>query len=96
MKQSAVVINTARGAVTDEKALADAVKSGRIGGLGVDVYSVEPFTQEHPFSEILDLPNVCLTPHMGWGSFEARRRCVEKIAENIKNFYKGETHNRIV
>ena len=96
MKQSAVVINTARGAVTDEKALADAIKTGRLGGLGVDVYSVEPFTQEHPFYEILHYDNVCLTPHMGWGSAEARERCVQKIAENISCFFAGENHNRII
>lgn len=96
MKSTAVVVNTARGAVADEKALADAIKSGRLGGLGVDVYSVEPFTQEHPFYEILNYDNVCLTPHMGWGSAEARARCVQRIAENIQKFFAGETHNRIV
>lgn len=96
MKKNAVVINTARGAVADEQALADAVKEGRIGGLGVDVYSAEPFSQDHPFYEILGYDNVCLTPHMGWGSAEARARCVERIAENIERFYQGEDHNRIV
>ncbi len=96
MKKTAVVVNTARGAVTDEKALADAIKENRIGALGVDVYSVEPFTQDHPFYEILKYDNVCLTPHMGWGSAEARARCVNLMAENISRFYAGETHNRIV
>lgn len=96
MKKTAVVINTARGAVTDEKALAHAIKEGGIGALGVDVYSVEPFTQEHPFYEILNYDNVCLTPHMGWGSAEARARCVRMIAENIQRFFAGENHNRIV
>lgn len=96
MKKTAVVINTARGAVADEKALADAVKEGRIGGLGVDVYTAEPFPTEHPYTEILGYDNVCLTPHMGWGAFEARSRCVAKIAENIESFYGGENKNRIV
>lgn len=96
MKNTAVVVNTARGAVADERALSEAVKEGRIGALGVDVYSVEPFGTEHPFYEILDYDNVCLTPHMGWGSAEARARCVEKIAENIKKFYSGAEHNRVV
>lgn len=96
MKKTAVVINTARGAVADEQALADAIKEERIGGLGVDVYSKEPFPAEHPYTEILGYDNVCLTPHMGWGSYEARNRCVERMAENIENFFKGENRNRIV
>ncbi len=96
MKNTAIVINTARGAVADEKALADAIKQGRIGGLGVDVYTAEPFSTEHPFTEILGYDNVCLTPHMGWGAYEARSRCIEKIAENIEGFYSGEQKNRIV
>ncbi len=96
MKKTAIVINTARGAVADEIALADAVKAGNIGGLGVDVYTAEPFPSEHPYTEILGYDNVCLTPHMGWGSYEARNRCIEKIAENITCFYSGEMKNRIV
>ena len=96
MKSNAVVVNTARGAVTDEKALAEAVKNGRIGGLGVDVYSVEPFTESHPFTEILGLQNVILTPHMAWGSYEARNRCVKIMAENILIYFDGGTKNRIV
>ncbi len=95
-KKTAVVINTARGAVADEKALADAIKEGKIGALGVDVYSCEPFPKDHPYTEILGYDNVCFTPHMGWGSFEARNRCIERMAENIENFYKGENKNRIV
>lgn len=96
MKPGAVVINTARGAVTDEQALADAVLSGRLGGLGVDVYSTEPFGREHPFYSIRHLENVCLTPHMAWGSAESRARCVAEMAENIRAFFAGEARNRIV
>ncbi len=96
MKKNAIVVNTARGAVTDEKALTEAIKKGEIGGLGVDVYSVEPFPENHPFTEILGYDNVIFTPHMAWGSYEARNRCVKIMAENIKSFYSGETKNRIV
>ena len=95
MKDGVVIVNTARGAVCDEKAIADAVISGKIGALGCDVYSKEPFGEDHPFSAILDRPNVCLTPHMAWGSYEARQRCVRRMAENITEFYKGNYHNRI-
>jgi len=95
-KKTAIIINTARGAVADEQALADAIKEERIGGLGIDVYSQEPFPADHPYTEILGYKNVCLTPHMGWGSYEARNRCIVKISENIESFYKGENKNRIV
>lgn len=96
MKKTAIVINTARGAVADEKALAEAVKRGNIGGIGIDVYSVEPFGEDHPYNEILRLDNVILTPHMAWGSYEARNRCVRIMAENIKRFYNSDNTNRIV
>lgn len=95
MKQGTIVVNTARGAVCDEEALADAVKERRIL-LGCDVYSVEPFGEEHPFYEIMNLENVCLTPHMAWGAYESRMRCVRIISENIKGFFDGKEQNRIV
>ncbi|MBE6767558.1 MAG: hydroxyacid dehydrogenase [Ruminococcaceae bacterium] len=96
MKKGAIVVNTARGAVTDEAALAEAVLNGHLGGLGVDVYSVEPFSKDHPFWALRERENVCLTPHMAWGSVEARARCVSMMAENITRFFAGERHNRVV
>ena len=95
MKRDAVFINVARGAVTDEAALADAVAEGRLGGIGVDVYSVEPFPKEHPFYAIRRLPNVCLTPHMAWGAYEARARCLFEICRNIEAFARGDRRNRV-
>lgn len=96
MKKNVILVNTARGAVTDEEALAEAVERGTIGGLGVDVYSVEPFGPAHPYQRILDRPNVCLTPHVAWGAVEARNRCIEEAAKNAAAFWKGETRNRVV
>lgn len=96
MRDGVIIINTARGAVCDESALAWGIKSGKLGGLGVDVYSSEPFPAEHPLSEIMDRDNVCLTPHMAWGSSEARARCVGVIAQNIESFASGGNSNRIV
>lgn len=96
MKQGVILVNVARGAVTDEEALAQAVENGKIGGLGVDVYSVEPFPESHPFTRILGRDNVCLTPHMAWGSAEARNRCVSEMAENARVFFDGGIRNRIV
>jgi glycerate dehydrogenase len=95
MKNDVIVVNEARGAVTDEAALSLAVKEGRIGALGCDVYSVEPFGTDHPFYEIKERPNVCLTPHMAWGAYEARVRCLGEIVLNIKAFFNGEIRNRV-
>lgn len=96
MKPHAILINMARGAVTDENALADAIEQGMLGGLGVDVYSREPFGEDHPFQRLLHYDNVCLTPHMAWGSAEARARCIAIIADNITHFYARKSQNRIV
>lgn len=95
MKPDALFINAARGAVTDEQALADAVKENRIGGLGVDVYSVEPFPESHPFYEIREDDRVCLTPHLAWGAYEARERCIREIVMNIKAFQEGKPRNKV-
>lgn len=95
MKKDVIIVNAARGAVTDERALAEALKKGRIGALGSDVYSTEPFGKTHPFYEIKDHPNVCFTPHMAWGAYEARVRCLEEIVKNIKAYYAGEKRCRV-
>ena len=95
MKKNAIFINVARGAVTDEAALAEAILENRLGALGIDVYTEEPFREKHPFQQLLEHPNVCLTPHMAWGSFEARKRCVATVAENIRAFQLGEKRNRV-
>lgn len=96
MKDGAVLVNVSRGAVTDEKALADALLSGKLGGIGIDVYSCEPFGTDHPFYGLLDKDNVCFTPHMAWGAAEARNRCIREIGKNISAFFAGEVRNRIV
>ena len=96
MKSNVILYNAARGAVTDERAVAEAVKSGRIGAFGCDVYSEEPFGKSHPMYEIKELPNVCLTPHMAWGSYEARNRCLNEIIENIRDFKSGVRRNAVV
>ena len=95
MKKSVILVNTARGAVTDEEAICKAIENKEIGAFGTDVYSQEPFDKTHPFSKIMGYKNVCLTPHMAWGSFESRARCIEEIAKNIESFKNGGTRNRI-
>ncbi len=96
MKDGVIVINVARGAVADEEALTEAIESGKLGGLGVDVFTSEPFGTEHPYNRILGRENVYFTPHMAWGSLEARNRCVLAVAENISSFYQDKHKNRIV
>lgn len=95
MKKGVIVVNTARGAVTDEAALAKALVDGHLGGLGIDVYSAEPMTQTSPFYPIRDLPNLCLSPHMAWAAYEARCRCLSEICENIRCYLKGENRSRV-
>lgn len=96
MKDDAILVNVARGAVCDEEAIADAILEGKLGGVGIDVYSKEPFGADHPCARIAGRDNVVLTPHMAWGSHEARVRCCEEIALNIESYLKGEKRNRIV
>lgn len=95
MKEGVILVNVARGAVVDENAVANAFKSGKLGGFGCDVYSAEPFGKDHPYYEIKDMDNVILTPHMAWGSYEARLRLCNEVKENIIAFFKGDIKNRI-
>ena len=95
MKKDAIVINVARGAVADEAALAEAMKNGRIGGLGIDVYTTEPLPKDNPLMEIKDNPRVCLTPHNAWGAYEARVRCIEIMKQNADVFLSGGIQNRV-
>ena len=95
MKPDVILVNEARGAVTDEKAVADAIIDGKIAGFGCDVYSTEPFGKDHPFYSRKDRKNVILTPHAAWGSYEARKRCIEIIAQNINAFLDGKMQNRV-
>jgi glycerate dehydrogenase len=96
MKKDAILVNVARGAVCDEEAVANAIIDGKLGGVGIDVYSKEPFGEDHPMARIAGRDNVILTPHMAWGSYEARVRCCEEIALNIESYIKGDRRNRIV
>ncbi|MBQ8163662.1 MAG: hydroxyacid dehydrogenase [Clostridia bacterium] len=93
MKKDAIVINMARGGVWDEKAAANAVLEGKIGGLGCDVFSSEPIPKDHPFTSLYGLKNVSLTPHMAWGSFESRTRCFNTVLSNIEDFLSGSPKN---
>ena len=95
MKKDVVIVNEARGAVVNEYDIAQAIKKGTIGAFGSDVYSTEPFGDDHPFYKIKENYNVLLTPHAAWGAYESRVRCINIICENITAYINGERHNRV-
>ena len=94
MKSDAILINTARGALVDEQALADALRAGKLGGAGIDVLSEEPPIHGNPLLAP-DIPNLIVTPHIAWATREARRRAVDEMAANITAFLSGEKRNRV-
>ena len=94
MKKDAILINTARGGIVDEQALADALKSGEIGGAGFDVLTTEPPRDSNVLLE-LDIPNLIITPHIAWAANESRQRLIDQVVENIESFLKGEKRNRV-
>ncbi|MHA1539388.1 MAG: NAD(P)-dependent oxidoreductase [Alphaproteobacteria bacterium] len=91
-KSSAILINTARGGLIDEDALLKVVQNERIARVYLDVLHAEPPASDHPFFKE---SRIVLTPHIGWGSLEARQRLVEKVTENVKAFVAGESLNRV-
>jgi len=92
MKADALLINTARGGLVDEPALAEALREGRLGGAGFDVLTVEPPRQGNPLLAA-DLPNLILTPHMAWASRESRQRLLDQVADNIQAYRQGRPQN---
>ena len=95
MKRDAVLINTARGGIVDEQALADALRAGRPGGAGVDVLTEEPPVNGNPLLAA-DIPNLIVTPHSAWASRETRQRVVYEVVANIHAFLDGAPRNLVV
>jgi glycerate dehydrogenase len=94
MRKTALLINTARGGIVDESALAYALKNGMIAGAGVDVLSHEPPDAGHPLLA-QDIPHLLVTPHIAWASREARQRVLDETSENIRCFLTGKPRNLV-
>ncbi|WP_043306920.1 2-hydroxyacid dehydrogenase [Pseudomonas sp. ML96] len=88
MKPQALLINTARGGLVDEQALADTLRAGHLGGAAFDVLSEEPPRNGNPLLA-QDIPRLIITPHNAWGSREARQRIVGQLSENARAFFAG-------
>jgi phosphoglycerate dehydrogenase-like enzyme len=93
MRPGAIVINTARGALVDEVALAEALLSGRLGGAGLDVFSSEPIAEGSP---LLTASNVVLSPHVGWLTFPALVRSVRFAVQNVRRLVSGDPIQSLV
>ncbi|MCQ2419435.1 MAG: D-2-hydroxyacid dehydrogenase, partial [Clostridia bacterium] len=90
MKDGVLFINTSRGGLIVEQDVADALRSGKIAGAGIDALIREPITFENP---LFTAPNLLLTPHFGWAPFEARQRLLQIAEDNLRCFLEGKPIN---
>lgn len=96
MKPTAFLINTARGALIDEAALIEALRTKRLAGAALDVISHEPPPENHPVIKAAkEVDNLIVTPHIAWSAREARERLLLEVAENISSFFEGHPRNLV-
>ncbi len=95
MKPTAVLINTARGGLVDSTALVDALADGKIAAAAIDVLPNEPPVDGDPLLDYAG-DNLIITPHIAWGTVEARQNAINEVAENVRAFLAGEKRNRVV
>ena len=95
MWRKPLLINTARGGLVDESAVAPALELGQISGAGFDVVSVEPPSPDHPFMSLNQRPDFILTPHVAWASDEAIQGLADQLIDNIETFVSGQPNNLV-
>ena len=96
MARKPLLINTARGGLVDEAALAVALRTGQIAGAGFDVVTTEPPPDDHPLVQLLELPNFILTPHVAWASQEAIQGLADQLIDNVEAFWAGSPRNVVL
>lgn len=94
MKKSAILINTARGGLVDSAALADALRNGEIAAAAIDVLPQEPPVKGDPLLEY-EGDNLLVTPHIAWGTLQARQNAIDELTANVRAFLEGERRNRV-
>ncbi len=92
MRPDAILINTARGGLIDDRALVDALKNGRLAGAGIDVLRNEPPSEGNPLLEV-DVPNLIVTPHNAWASRQAMQTLADQLVDNLEAFVRGSPQN---
>ncbi|MFA6309657.1 MAG: D-2-hydroxyacid dehydrogenase [Clostridia bacterium] len=96
MKESAVLLNLGRGGIVNEESLANALDENRIAGACLDVLVNEPIEKKNPLLKINEPDRLLITPHIAWGSIEARQRLIDELMMNIDAFIEGKQRNRVV
>jgi glycerate dehydrogenase len=94
MKNSAILVNTARGALVDTAALADALRNGDIAGAAIDVLPEEPPVNGDPLLDY-EGENLIVTPHIAWATREARQNAIDELTANVRAFLEGKSRNRV-
>ena len=95
MKNTAILVNVARGPVVNDVDLYMALSENLIAGAGLDVLSKEPMEKTNPLAKLKDGRRLIITPHMAWASVESRTRCMQEVYQNIKSFFNDELRNRV-
>ncbi len=95
MARRPILVNCARGGLVNEADLVDALKTGKISGLGFDCLTTEPPQPDNPLLKVLEYPNVIVTPHVAWASNQAMQTVWDQVIDHIENFYKGTPTNRV-
>lgn len=95
MKKTAILINVARGPVVNNRDLATALEKDLIKAAGLDVLEIEPIREDNPLNAIKDSNKLIITPHMAWGSLEARTKLVSEACKNVESFLNGQRRNRV-